>query len=125
VLATAYAARHAIVALASGAAAVLVFAIGKAFLPGAPAFATLVIWICAIVGAEIAHWVSDSSSSGCVSMTVNSSISICDSQSSAGSRRCCPVMLGSWICSYSTVLKDYSTWGLTRLLDLPWEYCCC
>jgi hypothetical protein len=63
VLATADAARHVIVALIAVAAAVLVFAIGKAFLPGAPAFATLVIWICSIVGAEIAHWVSESSSS--------------------------------------------------------------
>lgn len=44
------------------ALAVLVFAIGKAFLPGSPAFATLVIWICSVVGAEIAHWVSSSSS---------------------------------------------------------------
>ncbi|WIA18744.1 hypothetical protein OEZ85_003434 [Tetradesmus obliquus] len=35
---------------------VLVFAIGKAFLPGSPAFATLVIWICSVVGAEIVHW---------------------------------------------------------------------
>eukprot|EP00878_Enallax_costatus_P024159 GHUV01025756.1.p1 GENE.GHUV01025756.1~~GHUV01025756.1.p1 ORF type:complete len:597 (+),score=94.95 GHUV01025756.1:384-2174(+) len=35
---------------------VLVFCIGDAFLPGSPAFATLVIWICSVVGAEIAHF---------------------------------------------------------------------
>jgi hypothetical protein len=37
--------------------AVLVFAAGKAFLPGSPAFAMLLIWICSVVAAEIAHWV--------------------------------------------------------------------
>lgn len=35
---------------------VLVFAAGKAFLPGSPAFATLVIWICSVTAAQIAHW---------------------------------------------------------------------
>lgn len=29
---------------------------GKAWLPGSPYFATLVIWICGLVGAEVAHW---------------------------------------------------------------------
>lgn len=38
--------------------AVLVFCMGNAFLPGSPAFATLVIWICSVVGAQIAHFVS-------------------------------------------------------------------
>jgi hypothetical protein len=45
-----------------GGCAVLVFAAGKAFLPGSPAFATLVIWICSVTAAQIAHWVSDACS---------------------------------------------------------------
>jgi len=36
----------------------LVFAIGSAFLPGNPAFCTLLIWICALTMAEIVHYVS-------------------------------------------------------------------
>lgn len=39
--------------------AVLIFAMGNVFLPGGPAFATLVIWICSVVGAQIAHLVSN------------------------------------------------------------------
>jgi len=39
------------------ALAVLVFCMGKVFLPGGPAFATLVIWICSVVAAQTAHLV--------------------------------------------------------------------
>lgn len=54
--------QHAKGGVLAGAAA-LVFCMGKTFLPGSPAFATLVIWICSVVGAEIAHYVSVSNSS--------------------------------------------------------------
>lgn len=40
------------------ACTVLVFSIGKVFLPGGGAFEALLIWICSLVGAHIAHFVS-------------------------------------------------------------------
>lgn len=55
--------------------AVLVFAAGKAFLPGSPAFATLVIWICSVAAAQIAHWVGDACSRCCVHASSRQAVS--------------------------------------------------